>query len=305
MKYLTLETLYFVAGFFLFVFAFLSLVDTKNPKRFGNAIFWAVYGVTFAFGQYLPPVVVGACVVVLSVVAAARMLGHGNYDESTKEEKLEGMKRYGGWLFAPALLVPAGTLLLVSLFSMHALVAFGLCSMVALVAAMIMLRESPYRAVQEGRRMCDAVGWAVILPQFLAALGGIFAMAGVGYVISDLVLAVVPGNIKLVAVIAYCVGMAIFTMIMGNAFAAFAVITSGIGLPLVINTFGADPAIAGVLAMLSGYCGTLMTPMAANFNLVPAALLEMDDKNGVIKAQVGVALTMLCINILLMYFLAF
>ncbi|NCC97623.1 MAG: DUF979 family protein, partial [Synergistales bacterium] len=99
--------------------------------------------------------------------------------------------------------------------------------------------------------------------------------------------------------------MALFTMIMGNAFAAFAVITTGIGIPLVVVMHGANPAIAGVIGMLSGYCGTLMTPMAANFNVVPAALLEMGDKNGVIKAQVATAIPMLCINIALMYFLAF
>jgi uncharacterized membrane protein len=99
--------------------------------------------------------------------------------------------------------------------------------------------------------------------------------------------------------------MALFTMIMGNAFAAFAVMTTGIGLPLVIKMHGGDPAIVGVIAMLAGYCGTLMTPMAANFNIVPAALLEMKDKNGVIKAQIATAISMLIINIALMYILAF
>ena len=39
--------------------------------------------------------------------------------------------------------------------------------------------------------------------------------------------------------------------------------------------------------------------------VVPAALLEMIDKNGVIRAQVMTAVPMLIINILLMYFLAF
>ena len=76
-------------------------------------------------------------------------------------------------------------------------------------------------------------------------------------------------------------------------------------IPLVVKLHGADPAIAGVIAMLSGYCGTLMTPMAANFNVVPAALLEMSDKNGVIRAQVMTAVPLLIVNICLMYFLAF
>ena len=41
------------------------------------------------------------------------------------------------------------------------------------------------------------------------------------------------------------------------------------------------------IGMLSGFCGTLMTPMAANFNIVPAALLELADRNAVIKAQIA------------------
>jgi uncharacterized membrane protein len=57
--------------------------------------------------------------------------------------------------------------------------------------------------------------------------------------------------------------------------------------------------------MLAGFCGTLMTPMAANFNLVPAALLELRDRNAVVKAQVGTALPLLAINILFIWWFAF
>ena len=174
-----------------------------------------------------------------------------------------------------------------------------------IIAALAMTRESVVVSGNEGRRLCDAIGWAVILPQFLAALGALFDKAGVGKIVSGMVAAVVPTDNVLAVVAAYCIGMALFTMIMGNAFAAFAVITTGIGIPLVIQLHGADPAIAGVLAMMSGYCGTLMTPMAANFNVVPAALLEMTDKNGVIKAQIATALPMLVVQICLLYFLAF
>jgi uncharacterized membrane protein len=48
-----------------------------------------------------------------------------------------------------------------------------------------------------------------------------------------------------------------------------------------------------------------MTPMAANFNLVPAALLELRDQYGVIKVQLATALPLLVVNILLIYLLAF
>jgi uncharacterized membrane protein len=99
--------------------------------------------------------------------------------------------------------------------------------------------------------------------------------------------------------------MALFTMIMGNAFGAFPVMTAAIGLPLLIRQYGGDPAIVCAIGMLAGFCGTLMTPMAANFNIVPAALLELRDRNGVIKAQVGTAIPLLAVNLLLIYWLAF
>jgi uncharacterized membrane protein len=99
--------------------------------------------------------------------------------------------------------------------------------------------------------------------------------------------------------------MAVFTMIMGNAFAAFPVMTAGIGLPLIVHRFGGDPTVMAAIGMLSGFCGTLMTPMAANFNIVPTALLELPDENAVIKVQIPTALLLLAANILLMNFLVF
>ena len=59
------------------------------------------------------------------------------------------------------------------------------------------------------------------------------------------------------------------------------------------------------LGMFAGYCGTLLTPMAANFNIVPAMLLELKDKNAVIKAQVPIALSVFVVNTLLMYYLVY
>ncbi|HEY9234386.1 MAG TPA: DUF979 family protein, partial [Phenylobacterium sp.] len=138
-----------------------------------------------------------------------------------------------------------------------------------------------------------------------AALGAVFAAAGVGEAIGQLAGQSLPEGSRMAAVAAYTFGMAIFTMIMGNAFAAFPVMTAGIGLPLIVLKFGGNPAIVGAIGMLSGFCGTLMTPMAANFNVVPAALLELSDRNGVIRAQVPTAILLLFANTALMYVLAF
>ena len=77
------------------------------------------------------------------------------------------------------------------------------------------------------------------------------------------------------------------------------------GIPILVGVYHANPAVMAAIGMFSAYCGTLMTPMAANFNIVPAALLELKDRNGVIKAQIGTALPLLGVNILLIYWLAF
>jgi len=92
-----------------------------------------------------------------------------------------------------------------------------------------------------------------------------------------------------------------FTVIMGNGFAAFPVMTGGVGVPVLVGMYGANPALMAAIGMFSGYCGTLMTPMAANYNIVPVALLDLPDKYAVIKAQIPTALMMLVVNIVLLY----
>ena len=305
---ITVDLVYYVTGLFLFIFTLLTLLDTEHKARWAMAAFWGLYGVTYMFGPLLHPAFIGGLVVVLTLIAAFNLMGIGNYKASPPEFRLQMSDKYKLWLFAPALTIPLVTFLIAYIFSKvpnSALIGLGVGALLGLVFAWALLRANIVQGFNEGRRLIDSISWAVILPQFLAALGFLFDKAGVGPVIAQLVSGVIPTDSRLAVVIAYCVGMMLFTMIMGNAFAAFAVMTTGIGIPLVMKLHGADAAIAGTIAMLSGYCGTLMTPMAANFNIVPAALLEMQDKYGVIKVQVLTALPVLIINILLMYFLAF
>ena len=177
--------------------------------------------------------------------------------------------------------------------------------LLALLVLVVWLRPPAIAPVEEGRRLIDAIGWAAVLPQLLAALGVVFAAAGVGGIVGEGTRAAIPDGNVFLTVVVYGLGMALFTMVMGNAFAAFPVMATAIGVPLLIQAYGGDPAVIGAIGMLAGFCGTLMTPMAANFNIVPAALLELKDRNGVIKAQVGTAIPLLIVNILLIYYLAF
>ncbi|OLE16344.1 MAG: hypothetical protein AUG20_01410 [Gemmatimonas sp. 13_1_20CM_3_60_15] len=259
----------------------------------------------------------GFLVIAMVLVASIRGLGQG-VDLTPAEEREASARRWGNKLFIPALTIPiltvAGTFAFkrftvngVALVDVKqvTVIALAIATLVALAVGMLLLRPALSAPIKEARRLLDAVGWAAVLPQMLAALGALFALAGVGNVVSGLAQRWIPLDTPLVVVTTYAVGMAVFTMIMGNAFAAFPVMTAGIGLPLIVQKFGGDPTIMAAIGMLSGFCGTLMTPMAANFNIVPTALLELPDENAVIKVQIPTALILLGANILLMNFLVF
>lgn len=315
---ISLEYIYYIAGIFLTLITVLTIRDKKNPKRITSALFWGLYAVTFLFGKVIPPMYMGGIVILISIAAGFGGVGIGSHEESTEKQRKESANKLGNLLFLPALLIPLVTiigtlwlknvkiagLLLIDKDNVT-IVSLGLACLIALFAALILTKEKGLQSVKESRRLIDTIGWAAILPQMLAALGGLFTVAGVGAAVTKLVGGAIPVDNKFLVVVAYTVGMALFTMVMGNAFAAFPVITGGIGLPLIVNMHGGNPAVLAAIGMFSGYCGTLMTPMAANYNIVPAALLDLSDKNGVIKAQVPTALLLLTVNIFLMYFLVY
>jgi len=313
-----LDQLYVVGGLFFAAMAGLSGFDASNPKRLGNAAFWGLLAVSFLCGSHLSDLINGLLVLALALLAGFGCLGRAAPSATTVEDRRASAERFGARLFLPALLIPVVTLAGSFLFKsitlggqplvdpkQTTLVSLVLGILLALVLAMAMLRPKLLTPLQEGRRLLDTVASAALLPQMLAALGAVFLAAGVGQIVGHLAGAWIGDSGPLVSVAAYTFGMALFTVIMGNAFAAFPVMTAGIGLPLIVGRYGGDPAIMAAIGMLSGFCGTLMTPMAANFNLVPAALLDLKDRYGVIRAQFPTALMILGANTVLMYVLVF
>ncbi|OHB27094.1 MAG: hypothetical protein A2790_00055 [Phenylobacterium sp. RIFCSPHIGHO2_01_FULL_69_31] len=313
-----LSAVYVLAGLVFAAFAVLSALDRNNRKRLGNAAFWGLVALSFLAGDHLGNLGNGILVLGLAGIAGLGLLGRGAPATTSAEERRALAERFGEKLFIPALTLPVvvafGVLVLKPVTiggtplldpKQATLLSLALAAVIAVGVGLILLRQPLISPLQEGRRLMDTVGWAALLPQMLAALGAIFALAGVGEVIGELVTTWIPMDARLTAVTVYCLGMAGFTMIMGNAFAAFPVMTAGIGLPILIHKFGGDPAVVASIGMLSGFCGTLMTPLAANFNLVPAALLELPDRHAVIKAQIPTALPLLIANTVLMYVLAF
>jgi uncharacterized membrane protein len=181
-----------------------------------------------------------------------------------------------------------------------ALIGVSVGVTVSIITLMIFDREnSPDVFMKDSERFLSMIGPLCMLPMLLASLGAIFTAAGVGGVIAELVGNIIPaGNVN-VGIVVFAIGMVLFTMIMGNAFAAITVMTVGIGYPFVL-AYGADPVVIGMLALTSGYCGTLMTPMAANFNIVPVAMLDMKSKYGVILQQFYIAIPVLIFQIIYM-----
>lgn len=310
---LTLDLLYLVTGAALLAVAALACQDRGNPRRWSSGLFWALWALIYLAGDALPPTVSGLIVLMLAALGGFGGVSLGRHGQRDPAAREASAVRHGNRLFLPILAITvtalAGSLTLKDLSAWGhllvdpksvTLVSVGLGAFVGLAGAMWMTRERPVQALHESRRLLETMGPAVLLPQMLATLGLLFTDAGVGKAVAGIATHTLPVGNAWLAVAAYGLGMAAFTMVMGNAFAAFPVMTAGIGIPILIGMHQANPAVMAAIGMFCGYCGTLMTPMAANFNIIPAALLELRDRNAVIRAQWPTALALLGVNLVLL-----
>jgi uncharacterized membrane protein len=229
-----LGAVYVLAGVFFAIIACASAADASNPKRFANAAFWGLYAASFLLGDILGDFGNGVLVLALVALAGLTGLGVGNPITTSADERQMLARKFGNTLFAPALAIPAvtvaGSILLKGAVTMSAplfdpaqttLISLALGAIVALFLARALLHQKVTAALQEGRRLMDVIGWTALLPQMLAALGAIFALAGVGRIVGDLAALAIPMDNRFAAVAAYTFGMAAFTAIMGNALLPF------------------------------------------------------------------------------------
>jgi uncharacterized membrane protein len=291
-----------------FLFAATAWHGVRAKRRLDDVAYWALLALLFCIGDLLPPALVGAAVIALALLA-----GFGKVGRSARGEPHGATPRtvdVGDRVFVPVLAIPLITVSLVlglKAFGIEGstptLLALGVACLVALEVAIVSTRATVSQGLEAGSDLLDTVGWAPLLPLMLAMLGAVFVQSHVGDAIAGLVAQAIPVESRLACIVAYGLGMVLFTAIMGNAFAAFPVMTAGIALPLLVGQHGANVAPLAAIGMLTGYCGTLLTPMAANFNLIPVALLELEDDWAVIKAQAPTGLALMVVNIALLYFL--
>lgn len=299
-----LEAIFVIIGLQFFYTAYRTSKDSSRDKKATTVGFWLILGILFALGKVLPPKISGGLVVLIALISLVDGIMIKGIKEVDEKVQIASSKRLGGKVFLPVIVMAVLAIVIAKIIPESSSSVLGLTAIIAICYAMIMTKSSFKDMLNSSDRMVQQVGVVAILPQLLAALGAIFAAAGVGDVIAKIIGGIIPTVNPWTGAIAYVLGMVIFTMIMGNAFAAFTVITAGIGVPFVLAQ-GANPAIAAALAMTSGYCGTLLTPMAGNFNLLPVALLEMKDKNKIIKDQALLSIILILVHILLMRFWAF
>ncbi len=304
----SLNTVYFLTGIVLFIFAVMSFADRGHPRRLGSGCFWLILGVIFACGHLLPHWLTGILVLVMVGIDGSGRVARGSSVEATKAEQAEQARRLKDRIFIPVLVIPFVTVVFAVAFRLlgldvnrGALVGLGFGGIAAMIAGLRLTGGTVRTMIEEGRRLNDAMGSVNILPQLLASLGVIFTAAKVGELMASGIYRIIPPENLFLLVLANCLGMALFTIVMGNSFAAFPVIATGVLSPLIIKPFGVDPAMVGIITLTAGSSGTLMTPMAANFNIVPTALLNMRDQYGVIKFQLPYALTLWSLHVVLMW----
>ena len=308
-----LEVFYMIMGFLIVATGVSLLQEKDNPKRYGSAAFWFLLGMIFAFGKFLPNIINGIIVVLMGVLSAFKMVDGGAIEIIPQDFRDKGAAALKNKIFIPPATIAVSAFIYATFLpkilpkeyaSISGNLSICLAGVTGIIVSLIITKANPKYVVQDSNRLIRTMGPTNILPQLLAALGAVFTASGVGDLIAHIFVKIIPTGNKLAGVIAYCLGMLVFTVIMGNAFAAYTVITIGIGIPFVIEQ-GANPAIVGAMAITAGYCGTLITPMAANFNIVPANLLETKSQYTVIKFQLPVAITMFIAHIILMYFFGF
>ena len=283
----------------------------QGVSGFGNCqtyYYWYFlddYGRLLIVGQYIPSWIVGVLIVASAVITAIGGVVQTKNDVPTKEETRANADRIGYKIFIPALTLALVSVVAAWLGLVSGNNAIGVTAVFWRNCGVCDYQSPRPRALLPKEAACWII-WARLLfcRSCWRRWGFCLRPCGVGDVISKGVASIIPDGSRFIAVAVYCIGMALFTIIMGNGFAAFSVITVGVGIPFLIMQ-GANPVVVGAMGLTAGYCGTLLTPMAANFNIMPAALLETKNKYAIIKAQAPTAVVMLVIHIFLMYFLAF
>lgn len=296
-----LEILFIIMGCMCFYVAKKHLMNWLHVTSRETFLFWSLLGTVLAFGRFIPDSVVGVLILLMTLPAILKKVIP--LDQLTTKTKAKTINEQGMKIFIPAVTMGIVAIFCSLFTDISALVGIGIGVGIALIILSVYSRKNTLPVfLENGTEMLEIVGPLAILPMLLASLGAVYTQAGVGDVMTVAFEKIIPEGNILVGLLVLSFGMVLFTMVMGNSFASITVMLVGVGYPFVLN-YGVDPVI-GMIILSCGSCGTLLTPMAANFNIVPVTILEMKNRYGVIKNQVVVALIVLVFQIFYLYYLS-
>lgn len=320
--------IYAALGLFFFYTAL--IVARRGTWRNGAiAGFWGLYGLNFVAGSALEDFANGLIVIGMTMLAlfmcerppsptvvemAPAVSAEVVSPILNPNREMAGV----GQLLPPLLVVPVVAVIFVLVAPFlhwdHQVlidpkranqIGYVIATLAGLAVAWWRLRPPAGLPFSAGSALVRRVGWPLILPQTLAMLGGVYMAAGLNHQLGDVLSMVLPVGNRLAAVLGYTFGMLLVSALIGNAFAAFPILFGALGLPVLVHGFGLSAAPVAAIGMLCGFSGTLLTPMAVNFNIVPVSLLDLRDRFAVIRAQVPAALFVFSGNTLLLYGLTF
>ena len=98
-----LEIIYIVIGLITLYTGIKNATDKENPNRVGTAVFWCTLGVVLAFGRWIPPMVDGALIIIMTIPAILHKVGVGKTANPTEEYSKSVFDKIGMKIFLPAL----------------------------------------------------------------------------------------------------------------------------------------------------------------------------------------------------------
>ena len=127
-----LEVVYIAIGIICLYTAGRNFLDSHNPSPWGTAAFWGSIGIVIAFGRWLPDIVNGTLVLIMSASAILKLVKPGEDLAPTAEQTKAKFDLIGMKIFIPALSIGLFSLLF-AFFGGNALVGTGFGVLVAMV----------------------------------------------------------------------------------------------------------------------------------------------------------------------------
>ena len=161
-----MEVIYVACGLMSAYVGYRALVDKDQKNKIGTAVFWLALAALLGLGMWMPPVVSGILVVIMTIPPIIKRVSPGVNKVIPEEYKRKMADKLGLKVFIPALTMGILALIVgIALPDLGALVGLGFGILVSAIIILIMSKDSPSAIATEGKKLLESVGPLSILPQ--------------------------------------------------------------------------------------------------------------------------------------------